>query len=187
MRLDVGGVPVAYRGEKPSWSLEEWAEGLVKAGVLEAPQVITEVGRWLQAPVGFTLSRVEYHRRVGDRRIATLHVGADLFLRVAYAPQHWSHEFLAFDAKGRPKEAEIEAVDLVGPLCFAGDVLAEGLALPALEEGDWVLIRDTGAYTLSMWSRHCSRPMPPVVGVGDGRPVLLFRGEEAEDLGRFWS
>ncbi len=184
-RLDVGGgVPVAYVGERPAWSLEDWAEGV--RAVVEAPVLVTELGRWLQAPCGFALSRVEFVRNVGDRRIATLHIGADLLLRTAYAPLAWPHEFLAFDAEGRRKEGEEEAVDLVGPLCFAGDILGERVLLPHLEEGDWVVVRDTGAYTLSMWSRHCSRPLPPTWGFEKEKLVLLHGGEDPEAVAHFW-
>jgi diaminopimelate decarboxylase len=55
------------------------------------------------------------------------------------------------------KEGEVQTYRIVGPLCFAGDVLYESVKLPILEEGDQIMLFNTGANTLSMWSRHCSR------------------------------
>ncbi len=59
-------------------------------------------------------------------------------------------------------------------------------ALPALEPGDWVLFLDAGAYTMSMWSRYNSRPMPAVVGIAQGRAALLKPRETTVDVLRFW-
>jgi diaminopimelate decarboxylase len=83
-----------------------------------------------------------------------------------------------------------ERVSVAGPLCFAGDVLARDVLLPPVDEGDWIVIRDVGAYTLSMWSRHCSRGIPAVIGYDPQRtqPMrLLRRGETPDDVVRYWS
>ena len=80
---------------------------------------------------------------------------------------------------------------IVGPLCFGGDIIARGVSLPAIDVGDWLVIRDVGAYTLSMWSRHCSRGIPAVIGyerTADAITTrLLRRAESAADVVRFWS
>ena len=55
------------------------------------------------------------------------------------------------------KEGSQQIYRIVGPLCFAGDVLYESVNLPILNEGDEIIINNTGANTLSMWSKHCSR------------------------------
>ena len=34
--------------------------------------------------------------------------------------------------------------------------------MPPLAEGDYVVFHDTGANSLALWSRHCSRLVPPV-------------------------
>jgi diaminopimelate decarboxylase len=78
---------------------------------------------------------------------------------------------------------------IAGPLCFAGDIVARGVKSPPIETGDFVLIHDTGAYTLSMWSRYNSRQIPRVVGYrnqGESFEILKER-ETFEDLQRFWS
>ena len=64
--------------------------------------------------------------------------------------------------------------------------------LPPVNSGDCVLIRDTGAYTLSLWSRHCSRAIPLILGYDEVddrniRFVTLRRRETADDIVSFWS
>jgi len=43
--------------------------------------------------------------------------------------------------------------DIAGPLCFQGDRLVVGQVMPKAAVGDYVMVADTGAYTLSMYSR----------------------------------
>ncbi|HEX7680890.1 MAG TPA: diaminopimelate decarboxylase, partial [Thermoanaerobaculia bacterium] len=78
---------------------------------------------------------------------------------------------------------------IAGPLCFAGDIVARNVLLPRIEEGDFIIIRDTGAYTLSMWSRYNSRQMPKVVGYRDDGALMtiLKQRETVHDIIAFWS
>ena len=101
----------------------------------------------------------------------------------------WKHEFFVLDADGRPKQTEPAPLTLAGPLCFSGDIIARDVSLPSVEPGDWLVIRDTGAYTLGMWSRHCSRSIPTVVGFDPQKSPsvrLLRRGETPSSVTRFW-
>ncbi|MEM9042884.1 MAG: diaminopimelate decarboxylase, partial [Actinomycetota bacterium] len=76
---------------------------------------------------------------------------------------------------------------VAGPLCFAGDVIGRNVPLGDVEPGDRVVIHDVGAYTYSMWSRHCSRSMPAVIGVRDDAVTQLRMPERPEDIARMWS
>uniref|UniRef100_A0A383W8Q7 Orn/DAP/Arg decarboxylase 2 N-terminal domain-containing protein n=1 Tax=Tetradesmus obliquus TaxID=3088 RepID=A0A383W8Q7_TETOB len=131
-------------------------------------RLVTENGRLLLAKAGCVASVVEYTKSSGGRHIAVTHVGADLCMRACYMPDTWGLRVFVCDAKGRQKEgaAGVEEVvqDIAGPLCFQGDRLAVGRNMPKAEVGDYVLVADVGAYTLSMYSRYNSRCSPPVYG-----------------------
>jgi diaminopimelate decarboxylase len=94
---------------------------------------------------------------------------------------------MLFDATGKLKSTVDGKVTIAGPLCFAGDILARELSMPRPEPGDWIAIRDVGAYTLGMWSRHCSRGIPAVVGYEAAGVRLLRPQETPSDMARFWS
>ena len=68
-------------------------------------------------------------------------------------------------------------------------MLATDLKLPVVNEGDYLLIHDAGAYTLSMWSRYNSRLIPKVAGyyTGDEDFEVLKERERPEDFWEFWS
>lgn len=133
--------------------------------------VRTEFGQWIHARAGWAASRVE---TVEDRGVpmAFLHLGADFFMRDIYtdpagaksgAPLPYELAVVRANGDVAGDGEATERYDLVGPLCFAGDVLAREVELPVLAEGDWVVLAGTGANTFGLWSRHCSRTVPKVV------------------------
>jgi diaminopimelate decarboxylase len=151
-------------------------------------RLVTEFGRAIQANCGMAVSRVEYVKPA--QRLAVIHLGADFLLRPVYRSADWQHEFFVLDHHGMPKSSAPEPVAIAGPLCFAGDIIARDVPLPAIEIGDFIVIRDCGAYTLSMWSRHCSRGIPAVYGYdpqSDAPLRILRRAETPQDVVHFWS
>ena len=186
-----GGLPAAYTSDDRPPTPGEYADHLrrVASGVF-APevQIVTEFGRSIQANVGIAYSKVESVRQTSKgNQLAVIHLGADFLLRPVYRSQDWRHEFLCFDAHGNLKSGVNTPVTIAGPLCFSGDVLANELSMPTLEEGDWIAIRDCGAYTLSMWSRHCNRAIPTVLGYAGEKLNVLRGAETPEDVVRMWS
>lgn len=189
--LDIGGgLPARYRDSDHLPTLDEYATALKEAvPAIFAPPItlVTELGRAVQGPSGWAVSRVEYVKRAGDEQLAVIHLGADFLLRWVYQPDHWHHDLAVLDAEGREKTGPRAPWSIVGPLCFAGDVLTRGVLLPAIDPGDFVLIRDVGAYTMSMWSRYCSRSLPVVLGHDEGAISVLKPRETPEDIVAFWS
>jgi diaminopimelate decarboxylase len=191
-QVDIGGgLPVAYRAEDRPPELSEYVDLLrreVPEAFDESTRLLTEFGRSIHAGCGWAISRVEYAKHEEGQHMAVLHLGADAFMRPVYRPEDWQHEFIVLDSLGRAKtNSARRRVTLVGPLCFGGDILARDISLPEIEAGDLVVVRDCGAYTLSMWSRHCSRGLPKVIGWRDDSRCTLKRREDPGAVAEFWS
>lgn len=135
------------------------------------------------------MSRAEYVKINGRTKTAVIHLGADMFLRKAYMPDKWHHEIFVLDKKGKIKNnREMENYIVAGPLCFAGDVIGKEILLPEIEPGDFIVIKDVGAYTLSMWSRYNSRQIPKIIGYNKrGKFLVLKKREEINKIIDFWS
>jgi diaminopimelate decarboxylase len=185
-----GGLPVSYKGDQIPVSMEDYAHAIRN----RFPELFTihyslftEFGRWVHVNAGWTASRVEYVKRDNGINTAMIHAGADLFLRECMNPLSWPHEYSVFDKNGNLKSGrDKNSYNLAGPLCFSGDILARNVALPLTEEGDYLVIHDTGGYTLSMWSRYNSRQTPRIIGyTGDVFEILKER-ESFGELERFW-
>uniref|UniRef100_A0A0G4G0K1 Orn/DAP/Arg decarboxylase 2 N-terminal domain-containing protein n=1 Tax=Chromera velia CCMP2878 TaxID=1169474 RepID=A0A0G4G0K1_9ALVE len=147
-----------------------------------------------------------------------LHVGADLFLRPSYCPDKFPIRCAFYSSRGEKRvgvegdpaepaspgrSRRVHTYSLAGPLCFAGDVLKKRISLPyEVQSGDFAVVLDAGANSISMFSRHCSRPAPPVIGftrlkTGGGPGGSAFNAlkvnvgvlkpaESLEDVMRFW-
>jgi diaminopimelate decarboxylase len=65
--------------------------------------------------------------------------------------------------------------DVAGPACFSGDLLAEGRALPLLEQGDYAAALDTGAYYFAHHYAYNSLARPGIYGFApDGAGGVAF-------------
>mmetsp|Transcript_7232 Transcript_7232/g.20241 ORF Transcript_7232/g.20241 Transcript_7232/m.20241 type:complete len:278 (+) Transcript_7232:1279-2112(+) len=166
-------------------------------------KVVTEFGQSVFAKVGFLASRIEFLKaQKGGPRTAVIHFGADCCPRQAYTKEH-ARRVEAYRASGEEFEPgpatsgaapDAPPVNIAGPLCFQGDYLAYDLPLPpALSERDIIVLKDVGANSLSMFSRHCSRMSPAVYGYRRGgsggsgvRFVQIRKRETAAALGEYW-
>jgi diaminopimelate decarboxylase len=185
-----GGLPISYKQDQSPVSMETYAQAIKdRFPRLFSPHytLVTEFGRWVHVNAGWTLSRVEYVKRDPGINTAMIHAGADLFLRECLSPANWKHEYLVLDPSGKIKPGTDTApYNLAGPLCFSGDILARNVSLPAMEEGDYLVVRDTGGYTLSMWSVYNSRQTPRVIGYNGDELYILKERESFEALQGFW-
>ncbi|MGO2862652.1 MAG: diaminopimelate decarboxylase [Brevibacterium sp.] len=195
-RIDIGGgLPVNFAGEDITPTFADYRAAIdARVPALFDFEIVTEFGRALLAKAGTTLTRVEYAKTTGGRRIAMTHAGAQVATRTAYAPDDWPLRVLGFDPQGRPKTTEAvpteavptesaltetaptEAVpadaaltetvptDVAGPACFAGDLIARDRLLPRLDAGDLVAVPDTGAYYFSNSYSYNMLPRVPVYG-----------------------
>ncbi|MCX6252050.1 MAG: diaminopimelate decarboxylase [Bacteroidetes bacterium] len=189
-----GGLPVSYDSKTIPVSIEEYAGTIHKnfPELFEEDKwkLMTEFGRWVHVNTGWTMSRVEYVKHESGISTAMIHTGADLFVRECLNPKDWQHEYSVLDKEGNLKTGEdINLYNLAGPLCFSGDILARNVKLPHIEEGDFVIIHDTGGYTFSMWSRYNSRQTPGITGYfNEGEEFIMVKERESlEDVFKFWT
>ncbi|MEU7303607.1 diaminopimelate decarboxylase [Streptomyces sp. NPDC007189] len=177
--LDIGGgLPVNFAAEATAPSYAQYARLLADQvpGLFDGRYgLVTEFGRSLLAKQGTVAARVEYTKSAGGRRIAVTHAGVQVATRTVYAPGAWPLRIAAYDAKGRPKPGPEVVQDVAGPACFSGDLLAEGRALPLLEQGDYAAALDTGAYYFAHHYAYNSLARPGIYGFApDGAGGVAF-------------
>ncbi|MFJ8154930.1 diaminopimelate decarboxylase [Streptomyces sp. NPDC094468] len=177
--LDIGGglsVNLASEATEPTYA--QYARLLAEAvpGLFDGRYgLVTEFGRSLLARHGTVVARVEYTKSSGGRRIAVTHAGVHVAARTVYVPGAWPLRIAGYDDKGRPKEGPAVVQDVAGPACFSGDLLAEGRALPVLEQGDHAAALDTGAYYFGTHYSYNSLARPGVYGFApDGAGGVAF-------------
>ncbi len=153
-------------------------------------RVITEFGRSLFLKAGRSITRVEHvkHWIRGVKPVVLTHVGTNQFVREAYLPDRWTHRISLVGPDGRVKrrargDRKRYLYDIAGPLCFQGDYLAKDVSFPAeAASGDWIVVHDTGAYCMVMYSKFCSILPSAVYGFRAGEKRKKIRsGEEVEE------
>jgi len=156
--LDIGGgLPVPYsEGDEP-FDLAAWSQGLAgMRAVYPEFRIAIEPGRYLVAEAGVLLARAtQLVEKDGVRRVG-LDAGMNTLIRPALYDA-W-HDIVNFD---RLDDADVEGVDVVGPICESSDVFGKQRPLPrATAPGDLMLIADAGAYGCSMASEYNLRALP---------------------------
>lgn len=188
-----GGFPVSYHKNIKPLAIEEYTNSIKSTFpklFSNNFKIITEFGRFIYANSAFAISRVEYVKIEKDYKILSIHLGADFLLRKAYNPNDWHHEISILDKNGNLKTGTDSTKYIVaGPLCFAGDIIAKNINLPVVNEGDYLIIHDIGAYTLSMWSRYNSRQIPLILGYEDDNYnfEIIKTRETLDNLYDFWT
>jgi diaminopimelate decarboxylase len=186
--LDIGGgLPVNFASDATTPTYAQYARLLSEAvpGLFDGRYgLVTEFGRSLLAKHGTVVARVEYAKSAGGRPVAVTHAGVQVATRTVYAPGSWPLRIGAYDGKGRPKEGPAVLQDVAGPACFSGDLLAEGAALPLLEQGDFAAALDTGAYYFAHHYAYNSLVRPGIYGFApDGAGGIAFATvREAQSL-----
>jgi ornithine decarboxylase len=154
--LDIGGgFPV--RHVKPIPSIEVIGEVVNDAlrAFPEDVQVAAEPGRYLVSDAGYFVCRVMGTAMRGDKR--WMHWDAGLFGGVIETAEGLKYK-IRTDRAGPDAPWHV-----AGPTCDSVDVVLRDEPLPSdLQEGDFIYIRNAGAYTTAYASEFNGFPLPEV-------------------------
>ncbi len=152
-----GGVPVNY-GPEDRHNVQEYLQELSKAvqrvrgdifrsDLQTQPKIIIEPGRSLVASsvtLAIPILEIDENRRHGKRRVF---MNDGVFTSFSDSPIHgWEYNFEVFTRDGRKLPDNVIPHTLYGRTCDSGDSLG-GVLLPSgMKEGDFLVVRNAGAY-----------------------------------------
>ena len=147
---------------------------------LALPTIMVEPGGSLVGNTAITLCRVGGIKDKEDRKLAALDAGGDLLLR---ATQGWyTYRAVCANKMNEPADG---LYDLVGPLCYEGDICAHNRRMPALCKGDLIAFLDTGAYVTTLMNQYNGRLSPQVLLLDEsGKISTIRKRDRLEDLVR---
>ena len=85
-----------------------------------------------------------------------------------------------------PVDAEVEAYDVVGPVCESADFLGKDRSLRTPQEGTGLVVYDAGAYCYAMSSNYNLKMRPPEYLVDGENLIEIRRAETFEDYMRLF-
>lgn len=176
-----GGLGISYRPGEAHLDLA--AMGAEICAVFERfgrergymPRLYIESGRYMTGPHGVLVTRV-----INRKHIYRTYVGVDACMSALMRPAiYGAYHHITLPAKsGGPAET----VDVVGALCENNDKFAVQRDLPRADEGDLMVIHDTGAHGIAMGFNYNGRLRPMELLLReDGTVELIRRAETADD------
>lgn len=171
-----GGLGIAY-DDAPVPDRADYVRALVAAAGDLPLTLAIEPGRSIVGPAGVLLATVVDIKHVpGGRRFVVLDAGMTELMRPALYGAFHRIEAV------RPRAGDAEACDVVGPICESTDRFARDRALPPLEVGDLVAVRDVGAYGAVLGSTYLRRPLPPEALVEGAAWTVIRRRQTLDEL-----
>jgi diaminopimelate decarboxylase/aspartate kinase len=153
--LDLGGgLGVPDRRGQAGFDLARMNDLLAGAIAGHDLEIWLEPGRYLAAECGVLLARVTQLKTKGQYQYLGVSTGMNSLIRPALYGAY--HEIVNLS---RINDKADQHYRVVGPICESGDVIGESRFLPASDEGDIILIANTGAYGRVM-SSHYNRRCP---------------------------
>lgn len=140
-------------------------------------RVCIEPGRSIVAEAGYNLYTVGYTKKTPNRQYAFIDGGMSDNIR----PALYQAKYDAF-IDGKENEQKTADYTIAGKCCESGDILIQSIALPAVETGDILVMKTTGAYGYAMASHYNKLLLPAVVFVKDGQARTVIERETYEHL-----
>lgn len=169
-----GGMGITYRDETPM-DIQQFGARLSALFATRHEQLVLEPGRFIMAPSGLLLTRIEYLKHTDDKRFAIVDAGMNDLIRPSLY-EAW-HTIVPVETRNIPAHP----MDVVGPVCESGDFFGHDRPL-AVQSGDLLAILDAGAYGMSMASQYNARPRACEVLIRNHTPLLIREKETYDDL-----
>ena len=173
-----GGLGIPYEpGQKP---LDIFAMAPKFADLFAAyktqngyePRFYIESGRYMTGPHGVLVATA-----VNQKDVYRKYIGVDASMAALMRPAIYG-AYHHITVIGKQPKKHFEKVDVVGSLCENSDKFAIQRLLPEIQDGDHLLIHDTGAHGHSMGFNYNGRLRPKELLLRTNGSVELIRREE---------
>ncbi|MET0002428.1 MAG: diaminopimelate decarboxylase [Candidatus Thiodiazotropha sp.] len=174
-----GGLGIPYRPQEKPLDIVSMGREIAdlfrsfKAHHGYAPKLFLESGRYITGPYGVLVTRA-----INRKEIYRTYVGVDSCMSSLMRPGMYG-AYHHISVLG--KEGEQETVDVVGSLCENNDKFAVQRPLPAIQDGDILIIHDAGAHGHAMGFNYNGKTRPKELLLHSDGSVDLIRREETID------
>ena len=167
-----GGLGIRYKDEDPI-PITDYASAVLQAMGKHGHRLFFEPGRSIVANAGILLSRVQLLKDNNESHFAIVDAAMNDLIRPALYDA-WQEVSEVHPGKNP------QTWSVVGPVCETGDFLAHDREL-AIEAGDLIAIRSSGAYGFVMSSNYNSRNRAAEVIVSESQHFCVRQRETIED------
>ena len=175
--LDMGGgLGIRYHDEEPPQPAEHAAALASKLQGRDL-EILIEPGRAIAGNAGILLTEVLFLKHHEHKNFAVVDAAMNDLMRPSlYSAWQEIIPLKQHQQASSDNAASVKSYDVVGPVCETGDFLGKDRDL-ALEQGDILAVRSSGAYGFSMSSNYNTRPRAAEIMV-DGDVATVVRERE---------
>ncbi len=176
-----GGIKVAHQSDEKVIDIVELGSAMKPlydefcAKMKREIKLWFEPGRFLVGESGYLLVESKVLKTNGSKIFVGVDSGFSHLIRPMFYNAYHEIENLSNPS------GELKKYNVVGNLCEI-DNFAVDRTLNEVREGDFLVIRHTGAYGFCMSSQYNSRFRPAEVMILDGKPQLIRKREIIDDL-----
>ena len=178
-----GGVGIPYLPEQTmpdiyriGAAIKETYKGSMAANGLEHAAIATEMGRFMTGPHGCLVSTAIHKKHIYKEYIGLDACAVNLMRPAIYDAYHH------ITVSGKEDALCDHVYDVVGSLCENNDKFAVDRALPQINDGDIIIIHDTGAHGFSMGYNYNGKLRSAEILLHpDGSFSMIRRAETVKD------
>lgn len=178
-----GGVGIPYKPEQTMPDIrsmgaaiqDTYADVMVSAG-LGKTAIATELGRFMTGPHGCLVATAIHKKHIYKEYIGLDACAVNLMRPAIYDAYHH------ITVSGKENALCDHVYDVVGSLCENNDKFAVDRALPQINDGDLIVIHDTGAHGYSMGYNYNGKlKSAEILLHSDGTFSMIRRAETVKD------
>ncbi len=172
-----GGFGISYEKKNKEINLNKYAK-LVEAFKKKLNcNIIFEPGRSLVGNSGILVSKIQYIKKGPNKYFIILDAGMNDFMRTALYEAR--HEIIPVNKISKKISS---ALEFVGPICESTCKFTAYKNYQKINEGDFVVITNTGAYGSSLSSNYNTRPLIAEILITKNKSKIVRKRQNLQEL-----
>ena len=172
-----GGIGISYNNKIKKLNYKKYNLAINNFLKNHKSKIIFEPGRSIIGDAGILISKIIYIKQTKNKDFIILDAGMNDLMRPAlYGAKHQIITVLKKNKKSN------KTYEFVGPICESTDKFLTVKNFEKLNEKDLIIIRDVGAYGMSLSSNYNERPKPVEVLIKGSKINIIKKRQKLIDL-----
>ena len=172
-----GGFGIKYNKKDKQINLNNYAKLVNEFRKKINCNIIFEPGRALVGNTGILVSKIQYIKKGPNKYFIILDAGMNDFMRTALYEAR--HEIIPVNKISKKISS---ALEFVGPICESTCKFTAYKNYQKINEGDFVVITNTGAYGSSLSSNYNTRPLIAEILITKNKSKIVRKRQNLQEL-----
>ncbi len=172
-----GGMGIDYNHNNSKLDLKKYSKSIEKFLKVNDCKIIFEPGRSIVADAAILITKIIYIKEGYKKDFVILDAGMNDLMRPALYGAH--HKIVP---SKKTKSNTKKSYEFVGPICESTDTFTNVKKFQKLNEKDFLVICDVGAYGTSLASNYNVRPKPIEILIRGSKIQILKKRQKISEL-----